>query len=678
MLVIQNRVQTVRRILISLLGISAAFQSSFSQEAEEYQLKQHMLSEIQRYAAMEKLSKDATPGQEGFDVTYYKLDLRISPSQQTVSGSVRMIATSVVDNLTSITIDLMNSLQVDAVTVGGVSASFSQQPTYFTVSLNRAYSRGERIEVVTSYHGVPDSSGFGSFRFSLSDNKPWIWSLSEPYGSKDWWPCKDHPSDKADSVDVWVTVPTGLKVGSQGKLVAAVNNGDGTVTHKWQHRYPIATYLVSIAVADYQQVSAWFKYSSTDSMEVLNYALAQRLDEATSSLPKTIDMLAIFSDLFGLYPFVTEKYGHCQFGWGGGMEHQTMTSLGNFGEDLVAHELAHQWFGDMITMRTWPDIWLNEGFATYSVALYREAKYGVASYWSYMTGRMSSAKQAVGSIYVRGQDTLSVSRLFSGSLVYNKGATVLHMLRRVMGDSLFFKALKQYASDPRFKFGTASTEDFRSVCEDVYGKGLGYFFDQWIYGEKYPQYRYEWGTRPEGSKHKVRISVFQTTGTQNPTYFSMPVDIRILGDGMDTTVTVVNNAPSQWFVFDMPKAPTSVQLDPANWILKDATGIRVHVDDVAALPTEVALLQNYPNPFNATTIIPFELPTSSVARLEVFNGVGQLVRTITSDRVFDAGRHTLAFHAVDQDGTALPSGMYYYRLVVSGAPSQVRKMTYLR
>jgi aminopeptidase N len=658
----------LRRLFVWLACSSLAFQVSYAQESEEYQLKQLRMGEARRYAVLAQPSRRAAPGQEGYDVTYYKLDLRISAAPPSLSGSVTMAATCTVDNLSSISVDLMNTMTVDSVLVGGSRVNATQQPTYFSFNLDRNYSRGELITTLVYYHGVPGSSGFGSFAFATDPSgAPWIWSRSEPYGAKDWWPCKDHPSDKADSVDVWVTCDSAFKVGSEGKLVAVVDNGNGTKTHQWRHRYPIATYLVSVAIANYSQATSWFRYTPTDSMLILDYALPQYLAAATSSLPQTVDMLRIYSDLFGLYPFYTEKYGHSQFGWGGGMEHQTMTSLGSFGENLVAHELAHQWFGDMITMSTWPDIWLNEGFATYCVALYRERRYSQADYRSYMTGQMTAARSAAGSIHV--QDTSSVLVLFNHALVYAKGATVLHMLRHVLGDSLFFGAMRQYASDPRFRFKTASTKDFQSVCESVYHHSLDYFFNEWIYRVGYPRYQYDWESHRIGQAYSVTVTINQTAATGNPPFFTMPVDLRFSGAGFDTTVTVYNDVQNQTFVFNFPRSPTTVRLDPDNWILKDA---------FLPPPKEFDLLQNYPNPFSSSTTIRFDLPVASRVSLDVYNTLGEVVRSIRLDGIYDAGRYTIEFSPVGEDGRRLASGVYYYRLSVSGEPAQVRKMIYLR
>ncbi len=677
--------------LISLALCLAPFlNTARSQESTDFLRRQLESKESLRAERLSKTSSIVTPGQEGFDVTYYKLDLNLKVAPASLIGAVSMVGKSLVNNLSFVTLDLMSTMKVDSVFVGGTrAAGFVQQTSFFTIPLDRGYAVGEYFTVTTYYHGVPGSSGFGSFSFSTTPGSttPWVWSLSEPYGAKDWWPSKDHPGDKADSVDIWVTCDSLFKVGSEGKLVAVVDNGNGTRTHKWQHRYPIASYLVSIAVSDFAEVSGWFKYSPTDSMQVLNYALNTNVPQgtpnivsATASLDVTLAMLRIYSDLFGVYPFIKEKYGHSQFGWGGGMEHQTMTSVGSFNESLIAHEMAHQWFGDMITMRTWPHIWLNEGFATYCVALYREKKYGLSAYndevINHIFPGIVNSTGSGGSVYVR--DTSTVGQLFNTVLVYHKGGAVLHMLRHVLGDSVFFAAMKKYATDNRFRYATASTEDFQSVCEVVSGKPLGYFFSEWIYGQRYPTYRYEWGTTQSGPPYTVRVSLSQTTGTSTPSFFQMPIDFRFSGMLFDTTIVVTNNAVSQVFEFTLPKMPTTFQLDPNNWIVKSSSGIMVSVDRISEVPESYALLQNYPNPFNPSTVIPFDLPKASLVRLEIYNGLGELVRMLLKDRVLEAGHHAIEFQSVSESGNALSSGVYYCRLMVSGSPVQTRKMIILR
>jgi aminopeptidase N len=616
--------------------------------------KRFLDSEGRRYQilmdAMRKPASDLN-----IDVKYYKLNISITTSPNYLRGVVTMKALSVVSNLASVTLDLMNIMTVDSVKTGTAKLSFTQQPATVTIMLDRNYGNGELVIVDIYYRGVPGSSGFGSFTFSSHAGTAWVYTLSEPYGAKDWWPCKDHPLDKADSVDIWVTVDSAFKVGSNGRLVAVIDNGDGTETHRWAERYPISTYLVSLATTNYSAFTNWFRYAPADSMPVLNYVLPEHLASAQATLPLTVGMLAIYSDKFGLYPFINEKYGHSEFGWGGGMEHQTMTSITGFGESLVAHELAHMWFGDMITCANWPNIWLNEGFATYSVAVYYEAKYGTANYWNYMNSQMNSALNAVGTIYV--QDTSSVSSLFNSNLVYAKGASVLHMLRHVLGDTAFFKSLRTYASDPRFKYGTATTENFSEVCETVSGLSLGYFFNEWIYGGKYPAYTYSWRAIPDtDGGYLVPIKIHQTTGTTNPAFFTMPVDFRLAGAGLDTTFVLWNNLADQSFQVHVPLVPTTGQLDPNNWILKTATLTSVGEEGSPGSPLSFSLDQNYPNPFNPGTTIWYRLPHKSTVELGVYNTLGQRVALLVH------GEQEAGYHEVQFDGTGFSSGVYFYRM----------------
>ncbi|MGA2625355.1 MAG: M1 family aminopeptidase, partial [Bacteroidota bacterium] len=527
--------------------------------------------EIERYKSLFQRSAAHVTSGQNIDVTYYNLALRITTSPQYLRGDVTMKAFSRQNGVNQVTLDLMQSMTIDSVKVGGSLTGFSQHPSSFDVTLDRSYNAGELMAVEIFYEGEPGSSGFGSFAFSSHGSVPWVWSLSEPYGAKDWWPCKDHPSDKADSADIIVTCDSTYRVGSNGILVSVTNNGDGTKTHHWQERYPISNYLISVALTNYAQFSNWFKYSPTDSMEVLNYALPVDLTSAMSGAPAAVEGLQIFSRLFGLYPFVKEKYGHSQFGWGGAMEHQTMTSTCCFDEDILIHELSHQWFGDMITCRTWPNIWLNEGFATYCEALFAEQKYGTGTYWNFLNNDMSSARLAAGTLYV--SDSSNVGKLFDGSLVYDKGAVVLHMLRHVLGDSVFFKAMRNYANTASLMYSTASTPDFQAVCESTSTKDLSYFFNEWVYGEKYPRYGYDWTSSPSPQGYTVTYGVGQTTGTSNPAFFSMPIDLKIIGTGWDTTVTVFNDSLCQTFVFDVSHNPTLIQLDPEGWILKDTISV---------------------------------------------------------------------------------------------------------
>ena len=619
-------------------------------------------SPFEKSALVKRQSAVTTSASSWFDVTYYKLELNITTNPNYLSGKVTIGGTSLQNSSTLLILDLENTMRVDSVLLNGKRNAFQQTSHSCEITLDRVYTTGEVLSVDVYYQGTPAATGFGSFVFYSHSNVPWVYSLSEPFGASDWWPCKNNPGDKADSADIIVTCDSIYKVGSQGILVSAVNHGNGRSTYHWKERYPIAAYLISVSMTNYVQFSNWYRYSPTDSMEVLNYVLPEHYSEAQQALPRVVEMLAIYSNMFGQYPFIKEKYGHAEFG-SGGMEHQTMTSLGTFDEDVIAHELAHQWFGDMITCRTWSDLWLNEGFAQYCTALYREKKYGVASYWEYMNPQLQRGMLTHGVIGV--PDTTNPSTLFYSLLMYSKGASVLHMLRHTLGDSLFYRSLFSYANDPLLKYSTATTKDFQTVCETVSKKDLAYFFQEWIYGENIPSYEYSWEWKPAGDSSMLTIALRQPADRTNPKYFIMPIDFRISANGVDTTVTLFNNMQSQIFRIRFPVQPVSVLLDPDGWILK-----RVFSgSDV--LPADFVLKQNYPNPFNPTTTIQYSLPVSAHVTLEVYDLLGRKVATIVDAKQMPGSydyHWTPAFSA---------SGVYVCRLSADGVRLQ-KKMILIR
>ncbi len=638
-------------------------------------------AEARRSLALRAAQSSATTGPQVVDVTYYALDIRVSGSVDAplVSGHVLTVARVVVPSTNAVIFDLSSPMIVDSVRVDGVAPD-STIRTISTLEVHtaRTYLQGETIAIRIFYHGYPIQTGFGSFGAkSLSDGSPWYWTLSEPYGARDWWPCIDHPSDKADSLDVWITCHQPLIGVSQGVLTDTQVNPDSTRTFKWKHRYPIATYLVSVTISDFNSFTDWYRYAPSDSMPVINYVtpdIAVKNPSYRSNASLAPGMLSIYASLFGEYPFVREKYGHVEFGWGGGMEHQTLTSLGTyaFSAGTIAHELAHQWFGDLITCRTWTDLWLNEGFATYCEALYQEMTDGPGAYRTTMLAKMNNAprgaKYAVGS--VRLQDTSSVASMFGTALVYNKGGTVLHMLRHVLGDSVFFRAMKAYALAPSLRFRTASTDDFRAVCEQISGTDLGYFFTEWILGQNYPHYVYSYSSTASGGWADVTVRIRQTVQTAMPAFFTMPIDLEFIGSGMDTTVTVFNDAADQTFHIAVPVAPSDVRFDPMNWILRDVSQVAASVAD-GFIPGRVTLTQNFPNPFNPATRILYELPTERRVTLAVFDVLGRLVATL------DEGVRSAGLHAVDWSGAGQPSGIYFCRLA-TGATNLTRTMVLLK
>lgn len=645
-------------ILSLLISLSASAQKNVIADIESKQ-----------FAYTNKLQKVLYPGDSTIDIKYYKLDLSLTYSTHFLNGKVT-VNLKPTSSINHFFLDLQNNLTVDSITINGISNQFNHINNQIIVALSKIFNSNELISTLIYYHGVPGSSGFGSFTFGQHNFKPVIYTLSEPYGASDWFPCKDTPSDKADSSDQWITCSSDLYAVSNGKLISIIDNGNGTKTFKWHNSYPIAQYLLSLAVTNYTVYTNYYKYSPVDSMPVVHHIYPETFPLVQDVLDKTPLMIKIYSDRFGQYPFLKEKYGHAQFGWSGGMEHQTCSSMGSFSEDIISHELAHQWFGDKITCKDWHHIWLNEGFATYCTGLYYEAVYGPATYKSYMDSQMEVAKTAVGSIFV--QDITNINEIFNSARSYSKGSAVLHMLRGIVGDTLFFRILKSYIADPALAYNVAVTEDFQKIAETVSGLNLGYFFNEWIYGVNYPQYGLTWKyILASGNLYNITLNLSQQNNA-NPSYFTMPVKIKISTAIMDTLFTVINNQQTQQFSLTVLGKPVDLIFDPDNYIMKSLDIIDIP-DDLK--PSSFQLKQNYPNPFNPTTKIEFSIPIRSVVTIKVYNELGQEITQLMNEEK-RPGTYNVLFSST-QGNKVLPSGIYIYK-ITAGNYSESKKMMILK
>jgi hypothetical protein len=249
------------------------------------------------------------------------------------------------------------------------------------------------------------------------------------------------------------------------------------------------------------------------------------------------------------------------------MEHQTMTGQSGYHESLTAHELAHQWWGDNVTCKTWSDIWLNEGFATYAECLWEEFKNGASDSAAYLAAILARKPSAsTGSVYVPASQTSSVSRIFDSNLSYRKGAWVLHQLRHVVGDSTFFQLLLDYRA--AYQGSAATTDDFAAVASTAHGQDLGWFFQEWVYQGGAPIYQFGWDTVNVDGQQYLHAKIRQTQSSPAPLVFTMPVDLRATISGLPETITVWNNAREQWFVAPVDDVPTALQFDPDQWILR--------------------------------------------------------------------------------------------------------------
>ncbi|CCH51266.1 Aminopeptidase 1 [Fibrisoma limi BUZ 3] len=593
------------------------------------------------------------PGDSSIDVTYYGLDLRLTHTPAYLQAAVTIGLKSTTPALSSFALDLRSGttpgagLRVDSVKAGNQRLTFRHEQNKLTITPPQPLARGQALAVTVFYQGRPGTGGFGGFVFGTHSREPEIWSLSEPFSAPEWFPCKDTPADKADSSAVSITAPARFVSVSNGTLESTADNPDGTRTYRWRNHYPIAHYLISVAMTNYVRYDTPFTYNGV-TLPVTHYLYPESLADNQANLDQTPDMLRVFTERYGPYPFLREKYGHAQFGAGvGGMEHQTISSMGTFDPSVIAHELAHQWFGDKVTCRDWHSIWLNEGFATYSEYVYREARNGRANAASLINYYMRLARTAKGSLYVRSLE--NVDSIFTYNRTYAKGAVVLHMLRGIVGDTLFFRTLRTYAATPGLAYGTALTDDFRAVAEQVSNQNLAYFFQQWIFGEGYPAYRVSY--TGNGTARGVALRIEQRNGNPSgqQTFFTMPIQVRVQSAAGDTTLTVLNDRPDQTFNLTGRGSVTGVAIDPDNYILKTVD----YVNTITALPAATDLaVQVFPNPSAETLSVSFGTALAGPVTLTFTNVSGQAVRVLT-EAMLPPGSHT---RAIGMRG--LPAGRY--------------------
>lgn len=568
----------------------------------------------------------ADPGENDYDVKYLKFNLHLTDTSTYVSGDVSTTAVVTTTSLTKYVFELDPTMNIDSAKVNGAVLPVVTGGFVRSVFLPTPLSSGTFFTAQIFYHGTPPTSS-GSFFNGMtlgttSAGTKVLFTVSDPYVAKNWWPSKQSITDKIDSVDMVVTVPRDVVDGSNGILVNVdTSSSPGYNKFHWQTHYLIDYYLISVAVARYAQYKSYWHFTgSTDSVLIHNFFIdTATFNPAYKANFDSIGMfLDYFSSLYGRYPFWREKYGVCYTTLPGGMEHQTMTTIGTPTTDVIAHELCHQWFGDHVTYSTWGDVWLSEGFATFSEQLFLEHFWGPAAGLARRQAYLGiTLGNPCGEVYVT--DTTSSTTLFESSTVYAKAQGVVTMLRYLAPtDSIFFQVLRNYQNT--YAFGNASTADLKAIAESLYGFSLDTFFNQWIYGKGYPKYKVSWDQ--VGSSVIIKL-IQQTSCPASTPHFSTPLELQLHATSADTIVKVYNSLDTQIFILDWAPEMTSVILNPDVWTIctkigniKQDTTLRAALNIKSAFSEDVKI---FPNPSKNSWVVE-HLPLDTGLTLSDMNG----------------------------------------------------------
>ncbi len=535
---------------------------------------------------------------DNYDVKYYRLEAYINPDSATkyIRGKLTTYYVTQVSSFSQLKLDFRNNMTIDSIYYRGVklgTGSYTKDVDTLKITLTtRPANYLDSVSIF--YRGIPDvgpsSTGYVKSTHGTTTTYNYIYTLSEPYSARNWWPCKLDNRDKADSLDLVIKTPSAFMTAGNGTLVSNTITG-AYRTMVWKHRYPIPAYLVALAVARYQVITSPNVTISGTSMPVYHYVFPEH-NNATSqtALEKVRTMLTVFSSAFGDYPFKNEKYGHYEFGFSGGMEHSTFSGM-NFSTfdntadwSTIAHELGHQWFGDKVTCGSWKHIWVNEGFAKFSELIAAEniPSIGTPTLATHRANIKTNALNNTAQTTIR-NDTTSLTSIFSPSVyIYDRGAMILNMLRATLGDTKFFQALQNYTSDPLLAYRTAVTDDVKRHMENVSGLNLTDFFNDWVYNNGHATYniQYAFGTNRIG----LKITQSRVTGS-TASYFDMPLQLRIQGASRDTIVTLFDNdgvlnvvkdgVMTTWgtseYGLKLGFTPTTISFDPNSRILATAT-----------------------------------------------------------------------------------------------------------
>ena len=582
-------------IILLTLSLSTTF--LFAQKEDS-----HHCSKRDAFSGSMMKSNSLNIGQivetERYDVHYYDIDIALDNLSTDLGGTAE-IHGNARETLDSVLFELFDSFTITEIRLNGTPTVYSRVLSAIKVPVNLTI--GQPFIIAIDYNGTPpnaSSNPLGGSGMTNDSSPTWgnqvTWSLSEPFSAYEWWPCKQSLRDKADSCAVKMTVPNSCKAGSNGVLENIVDLGNGTSRYEWKHRHSIDYYLISVAVAEYVEYNVFANPAgSAGPVLIQNYIYDNpaTLPNFQSDIDETVDFIELFANLFGPYPFDDEKYGHCMAPLSGGMEHQTMTTQGYFNRGLTSHELGHQWWGNNVTCSSWADIWINEGFASYSAYLMYENLFPADAIVVMNDAHANVMSWPGGSTWVI--DSLNTQRIFSGRLSYDKGSAIIHTFRFIMDDDvLFFQALQDFQTT--FADSTAYGLDMRDMLQTTSGVDYTEPFNEWYFGEGFPTYSALWN----GDGTNLALEISHTTPSSTPT-FTNPLEVKFSRvSAPDTIIRFdITSNNSQFYISNIGDVSGIVKIDPNNWIINEVGTI---VEDptlaIGVQKLEVDFYSIYPNP----------------------------------------------------------------------------------
>ncbi|WP_374463915.1 M1 family aminopeptidase [Chryseobacterium sp.] len=577
-----------------LLVLGFLFSQQFYGQNQRQNTDMKGLIEKEKKSFTQKMNiGNINPNTLNYDLQYQRMDVSLDPAVYNISGSVTSHFKPT-QSMGSIYFDLSNSLTVSQVKYHGINiTSFQQLPSKELKIDFPASIPANTLDSLTIYYAGAPSTSNDAFKTALQSGTPVLSTLNEPYGAQDWFPTKQSLNDKIERFDFKITTPSNYSVAANGKLMSETFPTGNTKLTFWRTMYPTPAYLIALSITNFVKLTDTI---GNPPFPFVNYIYPSTNSNATSiaNINWTKQVMDTFETYFGSYPFRNEKYGHMEFMYGGGMEHQTMSSMGGWSKQLIAHELTHQWFGDKVTCGAWNDIWLNEGFATFGEHVANEKLLmNNTDFLNYLQGQSNYiTASTTGSVYVPDSGLSSINRIFDSRLSYAKGGYVLRMLKWILGDTVFYQALKDYHARPNLAYSYARTADFNASLLQSTGTDFTEFFNDWVYGEGYPTYTIKWIQ----SGNQALFKVSQTQSSSTVSFFEMPLPIKVTGTSGQTAYLVLNNTSNnQYFLQSVTFPIASVQFNYEYQIIeKNSTVTQDNTLSVSSVEKEYFGL--YPNP----------------------------------------------------------------------------------